>query len=126
MDVVVLNEEPVSFESRPDSKHNNASVEINDYSSKKVILNINTPSRGILVLSDTFYPGWKAYVDQEETEIMKANTVMRAVVMPGGKHLVKFVYDPVPFNFGLRLGLCTLVGIPIMIFVSSLSKFKKH
>jgi uncharacterized membrane protein YfhO len=125
MDVVVLNEEPVSFESRPDSKHNNASVEINDYSSKKVILNINTPSMGILVLSDTFYPGWKAFVDWEETEIMKANTVMRAIIIPKGKHMVKFVYDPVPFNYGLRLGLCTLIGIPIMIFVSNLKRIKR-
>jgi uncharacterized membrane protein YfhO len=123
MDVVVLNEEPASFENRADSQHNNASVEIKDYSPNKVILNINTPSSGILVLSDTFYPGWKAYVDREETEIMKANTVMRAVIIPKGKHIVKFVYDPVPFNYGLRLGLCTLIGIPIMIFVPKLPGF---
>jgi uncharacterized membrane protein YfhO len=126
MDVVVLNEEPASFENRPDSQHNNASVEIKDYSPNKVILNINTPSSGILVLSDTFYPGWKAFVDLEETEIMKANTVMRAAIIPKGKHIVKFVYDPAPFNYGLRLGLCTLICIPVMIFVSNLPKRKKH
>jgi uncharacterized membrane protein YfhO len=126
MDVVVLNEEPASFENRPDSQHNNTSVEIKDYSSNKVILSINTLSSGILVLSDTFYPGWKAYVDWEEVEIMKANTVMRAVVIPKGKHIVKFIYDPVPFNYGLRLGICTLIGIPIMIFVSNLKKFKRY
>jgi uncharacterized membrane protein YfhO len=125
MDIVVLNEEPASFENRPDSQHNNASVEIKDYSPNKVILSINTPSRGILVLSDTFYPGWKAFVDWEETEIMKANVVMRAVVMPEGEHLVKFVYDPIPFNYGLRLGLCTLICIPVMIFVSNLKRIKR-
>jgi uncharacterized membrane protein YfhO len=126
MDVVVLNEEPASFENRPGSQHNNASVEIKDYSPNKVILNINTPSSGILVFSDTFYPGWKAFVDWEETEIMKANTVMRAVIIPRGKHIVKFVYAPVPFNYGMKLGLCTLIGIPIMIFVSNLKKFKRY
>ena len=57
---------------------------------------------------------------------MKANTVMRDVIIPKGKHIVKFVYDPVPFNYGLRLGLCTLIGIPIMIFVSNLPKWRKH
>ncbi len=126
VDVVVLNEEPARFEKIPGSKHSNATVEIKDYSSSKVILNTNIPSSGILVLSDTFYPGWKSFVDWEEVEIMKANTVMRAVVIPKGKHLVKFVYDPVPFNNGLKLGLCTLIGIPIMIFVSNLPKWKKH
>jgi uncharacterized membrane protein YfhO len=79
-----------------------------------------------LVFSDTFYPGWKAFVDWEETEIMEANTVMRAVIIPRGKHIVKFVYAPVPFNYGMKLGLCTLIGIPIMIFVSNLKKFKRY
>jgi hypothetical protein len=126
VDVVVLNEEPASFENRPDSQHNNASVEVKDYSSSKVILSINTFSSGILVLSDTFYPGWKVFVDWEEVEILKANTVMRAVIIPKGKHLIKFVYDPVPFHCGLRLGLCTLVCIPIMIFVSNLKRIKRY
>jgi uncharacterized membrane protein YfhO len=125
-DIVVLDKEPVRFKNGSDEQHNNASVEIKDYSPAKVILNIIAPSNGILVLSDTFYPGWKAHVDQEETEIMKANTVMRAIIIPKGEHLVIFVFVPVPFNYGLRLGLCTLVGVPIMIFVSSLTKLKKR
>jgi len=57
---------------------------------------------------------------------MKANTVMRAVIIPRGKHIVKFVYAPVPFNYGMKLGLCTLIGIPIMIFASNPPKRKKH
>lgn len=126
VDVVVLNEEPASFDNVPGSKHGNATVEIKDYSPNKVILNINTPASGILILSDTFYPGWKAFVDWKEVEIMKANTVMRAVIVPKGEHLVKFVYDPTLFNYGLKLGLCTLISIPIMIFVSNLPKRKKH
>ena len=126
VDIVVLNEEPASFNNKPGSKHGNAAIEIKDYSSNKVILNVNTPVSGILVLSDTFYPGWKAFVDWEEVEIMKANTVMRAVIVPKGEHLVKFVYDPTLFNYGLKLGLCTLISIPIMIFVSNLPKRKKH
>jgi uncharacterized membrane protein YfhO len=126
MAVVVLEEEPAGFDNRSDGQHNNASVEIKDYSHDKVILNITASSNGILVLSDTFYPGWKAFVDLEEVEIMKANTVMRAVIIPKGEHLVKFVYDPVPFNYGLRLGLCTLICIPVMIFVSNLKRFKRH
>jgi len=126
MDVVVLDKEPVMFRNGSDEQYNNASVEIKDYSPNKVILNITASSNGILVLSDTFYPGWKAFVDLEETEIMKANTVMRAVIIPKGKHIVKFVYDPVPFNYGLRLGLYTLICVPIMIFVSNLKKFKRY
>jgi hypothetical protein len=126
VDVVVLNEEPASFENIPSSKHNNARVEIKHYSSGKVILNVTASSDGILVLSDTFYPGWKAYVDWKEVEIMKANTVMRAVIVSKGKHIVKFVYDPVPFSYGLRLGLCTLISIPIMIFISNRPMRKKH
>jgi len=135
MDIVVLDKEPVRFKNGINDQHlpvrgaqtgSNAIVEIKNYSPDKVILSITASSNGILVLSDTFYPGWKAYVDREETEIMKANTVMRAIIIPKGKHLVRFVYDPMPFNNGLKLGLCTLICIPVMIFVSTLPRQKKH
>ncbi len=124
-DIVVLDEEPSGLESKSSDTQDNAIIEIRKYSPQKIILDVTTPSSGILILSDLFYPGWKASVDGEETKIMKANTVLRAVVVPEGKHMIKFVYNPRPFNIGLRFGLCTLIGIPILLFVSRTPVLKR-
>ncbi|HYV07208.1 MAG TPA: YfhO family protein, partial [Blastocatellia bacterium] len=47
-----------------------------------------------LVLSDNYYPGWKAFLDGEPTRIFQANCTMRAVAVPAGRHLVSFVFEP--------------------------------
>lgn len=56
---------------------------------------------GILVLTDTYYPGWKAYIDDVPTPIYPANISERAVVVPEGKHKVKFVFESQSFRSGV-------------------------
>jgi hypothetical protein len=48
---------------------------------------------GYLVLADTYYPGWRAYVDGARAEIVPANHAFRAVFVPPGQHVVEFRYE---------------------------------
>lgn len=66
---------------------------------------------GLLILGDVYYPGWKAYVDNVETKIYRANYIMRAVALPKGRHLVEFRYYPFSFRMGTAVSLTTLVFI---------------
>lgn len=56
-----------------------------------------------LVLTDIYYPGWKAFVDEKEVEIVRANFAFRAIEIPPGEHAVRFVYQPKSFELGLML-----------------------
>jgi len=49
---------------------------------------------GLLVLSDQYYPGWRATVDGDSAEIVRADTVFRGVCVPPGAHTVRFEYRP--------------------------------
>ena len=60
---------------------------------------------GILVLSDTYYPGWRAFVDGVERPILRANHVFRAVVVPTGAREVVFSYEPDSFRYGLLVSV---------------------
>lgn len=72
---------------------------------------------GLLVLGDTWYPGWQATVDGKETKIYPANYVMRAVVLPAGKHRVEFRYRPGSFRTGVLITLAALaLGAGLLVW----------
>jgi hypothetical protein len=66
------------------------SAEITSYKPNKVDISVDAPSEGYLVLTDTFYPGWKVTVDGSSAEIMPAFGAFRAVQVSKGKHTVRF------------------------------------
>ncbi|MBX9877940.1 MAG: YfhO family protein [Candidatus Obscuribacterales bacterium] len=72
---------------------------------------------GILVLTDTYYPGWKALLDGEETEVLRANYLFRGVVVPSGEHVVKFVYQPFSFILGILLAIGAIAFLLLMVTV---------
>ena len=63
---------------------------------------------GLLVVSDNWYPGWRAQVDGRYEGIWKVNTVIRGIVVPAGKHEVVMRYLPFSVYFGLT---CTFLGL---------------
>ena len=76
-------------------------VRIARYGDEEVAVAIEGKEGGLLVLSDTFYPGWRAYVDGVEQAILQANHVFRAVVVPAGASEVIFTFVPASFRYGL-------------------------
>jgi membrane protein YfhO len=84
------------------------------YSLSKVIININSNISGYLVLTDTYYPGWKVYVDGKEENIDKILEVFRAVKIDKNTKEVIFSYEPNSFKLGL---LSTLFSLVIFITI---------
>jgi hypothetical protein len=64
------------------------------YRDTEVVVEADAPSGGIVVLNDVWHPWWSATIDGVETEIMRANAIFRAVVVPPGKHNVRFTFEP--------------------------------
>jgi len=81
------------------------------YAPNVVQIDTSLSKSGFLFLSDTYYPGWKVYVNGEEKRIIKADIFFRAVTLPAGRHEVKFIYDPLTFKIGSIISLATLIGL---------------
>jgi hypothetical protein len=64
------------------------------YANTEVTVEVDAPAGGILLLNDVWHPWWRARVDAAETEILKANVIFRAVVVPSGRHVVRFTFHP--------------------------------
>jgi hypothetical protein len=65
----------------------------------------------LLFLSETFYPGWKVWVDGQREKIYRANHAFRAVALGPGRHAITFKYEPNSFYFGLAISGLTLLSL---------------
>lgn len=115
---VILEEEIASFV--PSSQKGTA--KILDYLPNKIVIKTDSESDKILVLSDTFYPGWEVFIDGKKDRVYKANHAFRAVVVPEGEHEVVFVYKPKSFQIGLFISIISLVFFISYIFYIKLKK----
>ncbi len=95
------------------------SVDILSYTPQRVTLRAKASADGILVISDAYYPGWRAYLDKQEIEIHRANAVMRAIEIPKGEHEIEFYYRPTSIYLGAMISagvfLLIIVGIAVML-----------
>ncbi|MFL5083787.1 MAG: glycosyltransferase family 39 protein [Xanthobacteraceae bacterium] len=64
------------------------------YANTDVIVEVDAPAGGILVLNDMWHPWWRAGIDGAAADILKANIIFRAVVVPPGTHTVRFTFHP--------------------------------
>jgi uncharacterized membrane protein YfhO len=67
------------------------------------------------VLSEIFYPGWKATVDGEEAEVLRANWSLRAVALRGGNHSVELRFAPASFRTGTAITVITLAVCAVLL-----------
>lgn len=92
-----------------------ANPTILEYTPNRVAIKATLLEDGYLVLGDTFYPGWNAYVDGKKNRVLKTNYILRSVFLEKGAHLVQFIYEPKSFTIGM---IITLTSIAILIPVS--------
>ncbi len=116
------------------TKFASGSANILSYSPNRIEIQTNVPpvfcrdSASLLVLTDVYYPGWKAYVYGEhgipyELEIYRTNFAFRGVFVPDQSNRITFIYDPISFRYGVYAAIIGIVGIVILCFL--LRKKKK-
>ena len=93
-----------------------AAVRYERYSSEKSVLKVSSPTDGLLVISDQFYPGWFAKVDGVETEIKPVEEAFRGIEVKAGEHIVEVSYKPQSFYQGLKVSMASLVVLAISLF----------
>lgn len=93
-----------------------------------VDIQVKAPHDGWLIVNESWYPGWVAYVDGKRQKTFAANYFQRATYCPKGKHLVRFAYEPFYFWPVISVALLTLIFTIIIIirsfFVSHSDKNK--
>lgn len=93
-----------------------ADVRINEYRPRRVSVEAKLRQPGLLVLTDTYYPGWSVFVDGARSALVRVNGLVRGVLLPAGAHRVEFVYRPVSFAAGATISCICLAALCLLCF----------
>lgn len=99
----------------PDDAGSSTNVSVTARSSTSLSLRSETERPGLLLVSEAYYPGWRAWLDEREVPIHRANLMMRAVELPAGTHEIRFEFRPASVRFGAALSLLGLALLAMTI-----------
>jgi hypothetical protein len=105
---VLLEETPKESFSKANVEINNIKFEVNSTSMEVV-----SSGSAMIVLTQSYFPGWNAYIDSIRTNLYRADYNFMAVLVPGGSRKITVKYEPLSFKFGIIGGgvsaLCLII-----------------
>jgi len=81
----------------------------------RVVIRARMGCRGMVILADTWYPGWQARVDGRLTPIHEAYGFLRGVVVERGEHTLEFRYRPASVYGGMALSAAALLAVAVLL-----------
>ncbi|MCX7957171.1 MAG: YfhO family protein [Endomicrobia bacterium] len=81
-----------------------------------IYIDLETKSNYILVISQSFYPGWKCIINGHKEKIKIYNTFMSCVEIKEGKNNIYLFYDPSSFKIGTIVSLVVLFSCFLYLF----------
>ncbi|MBA2714421.1 MAG: YfhO family protein [Rubrobacteraceae bacterium] len=95
---------------RPDDASADRAV-VTTYEADRIRLKTVTGASGLLMLSEAYYPAWKAYVDGQLVPLYAADHVLRAIPVPAGEHTVELRYESWSLRAGVAISLITYLAL---------------
>jgi hypothetical protein len=106
VDATALVEEPVALEAGPPG-----AARIERDLPGALTISVAAPTRQLLVLSESFHPGWRAIVDGEPARALRANGDFIGVVVGAGAQRVELRFAPRSFIVGRWISLAAIAFV---------------
>ncbi len=102
-------------------------AQLTSYGDERVVVRAAARRPSILVLTDTYYPGWKATVDGKSVPVHRIDYLLRGIRLAPGSHRVEFRYQPASWRVGRIVSALALVVVLVMAGVGyARSRRLKH
>jgi hypothetical protein len=123
---VILEEVPEGWQASSDTL-STGTVRITSYEPNSIEIAANLTKAAVLVLSDNWYPYYRAWVDGEERKVYRADYTLRAVPLEAGNHQVVFRFSSPYMKAGtwITIASLALVGLAIALSIILVRKRKK-
>ena len=101
------------------------SIYLSDYKPNNLKYQARNSKDQLAVFSEIYYDkGWNAYIDDKPVKQIRVNYLLRAVVVPAGKHEIEFRFEPNSFEIGQKVSLASSIII-ILMLIGGLLKYLK-
>ncbi len=94
------------------------------YAAEQIVARVATNTPALLVIADSYYPGWTAQIDGEDAPVLPVNAMLRGVFTPVGEHVVTLTYAPRSWRVGLWLSGMSLLGTVLLLFAVTVVRFR--
>ena len=85
----------------PSAQASEAQISLSKYAPNALEYNYSAAEEQLVVFGEVYYPaGWKAWIDGQPVDILRANYILRALRVPAGEHQIRFAFEPESFTKG--------------------------
>ncbi|HCW06466.1 MAG TPA: hypothetical protein DGG95_03765 [Cytophagales bacterium] len=94
-----------------------ASIKVLEFDNPKYLkYESQSSTDGLAVFSEIYYPkGWHAFIDGKESDILRADYVLRALAIPAGKHTIEFKFEPKPYTIGNKVTFASSWAVLLIV-----------
>jgi hypothetical protein len=79
------------------------------YGDRELELEVEASGRAFLATSETYFPGWRAWIDGRETDLVMTNAAFRGLAVPAGRHRVRMRFEPRVLWYGAAISAAAML-----------------
>jgi uncharacterized membrane protein YgdD (TMEM256/DUF423 family) len=88
-----------------------STARVTAFTPNQISIEVDAVADGLLVLSEIYYPGWRASVDGDPAPLIQTDGLLRGIPVPQGHHhTVRVWYAPASVRLGLVISVLALVA----------------
>ena len=102
-DTVIVDEKYKPLVTAYTATDSSASIKMKTFDNDAITYESSSSANHVAVFSEIYYKDWKAFIDGKPADYFKANYVLRAMIVPAGKHTIEFKFEPAVFYLGKNI-----------------------
>ena len=91
------------------------SVEVTNFVPGRIDATYEGSTPALLVLTESYYPGWRAFIDGEEVPILLTNLMFQGIVSPAGEHRIEFRFEPDSVRIGQVISVASVILAALLL-----------
>jgi len=104
-----------------------ALIKLIEYKPNQLKYQTNTTKDQLVVFSEIYYDkGWNAYIDEVLHPHFRANYVLRGMILPAGRHLVEFKFEPKVYSIGEKVSFASSLLLILLALGFGVFEIRKY